>query len=236
MPGSTGKRANGSLLYSLCIRRCLPARTGPYTPARYNGIVPKVKDIEARLQRTEQQLRLFQKISRYMVRDLSLAEVLQGIVDLVVEFTQGDSCLVYLLDGDELVLCASNVPHPSTIGKLRLNINEGLTGWVARERRLLAISREAYRDPRWKSFGDLPEDTYEAFLSAPVIARNRVVGVINLQHRAPHQHTGSEMEVLTTVGEQVGCMVTLARMASMGLEAANHVDLVLSSGPVQPRR
>ena len=29
------------------------------------------------------------------------------------------------------------------IGKLRLRSNEGLTGWVARERRLLAISREA---------------------------------------------------------------------------------------------
>ena len=62
--------------------------------------------------------------------------------------------------------------------------NEGLTGWVARERRLLAISREAYKDPRFKKFGELDEDTYEAFLSAPVIARNRVVGVINVQHRA----------------------------------------------------
>ncbi len=171
-----------------------------------------------------------------MVRDLSLAEVLQGIVDLVVEFTQCDSCLVYLLDGDELVLCASNTPHPSTIGKLRLRITEGLTGWVARERRLLSISREAYRDPRWKSFGDLPEDSFEAFLSAPVIARNRVVGVINVQHRTPHQHTGNEMEVLTTVGEQVGCMVMLARMDPAALESVNHVELVLSSGPIQPRR
>lgn len=189
-----------------------------------------------RLQRTEQQLRLFQKISRFMVREMSLQEVLQGIVDLVVEFTQCDSCLVYLIDNDDVVLCASNTPHPSVIGKVRLSINEGLTGWVARERRLLAISREAYKDPRWKSFGDLPEDSYEAFLSAPVIARNRVVGVINVQHRAPHQHTGNEMEVLTTVGEQLGCVVMLARMDPAAVESANHAELVLSSGPIQPRR
>lgn len=189
-----------------------------------------------RLQRTEQQLRLFQKISRFMVREMSLQEVLQGIVDLVVEFTECESCLVYLLDNDELVLCACNTPHPSTIGKLRLRLNEGLTGWVARERRLLAIPREAYRDPRWKSFGDLPEDTFEAFLSAPVIARNRVVGVINVQHRQPHQHTGNEMEVLTTVGEQVGCVLMLARQAPAATETGNHVELVLASGPVQPRR
>jgi uroporphyrinogen-III synthase len=126
-------------------------------------------------------------------------------------------------------------PHPSTIGSVRLKMNEGLTGWVAQERRLLAISREAYRDPRFKGFRDLPEDTYEAFLSAPVIARNRVVGVINVQHRTPHQHTGGEMELLTTVGEQVGCLLVLARMEPTAVEAANHVELVLSSGSVTPR-
>jgi uroporphyrinogen-III synthase len=202
----------------------------------YNIGVPKAKDLEARLERTEQQLRLFQKISRFMVRDLSLQGVLQGVVALVVEFTECDSCLVYLEDGEELVLCASNTPHPSTIGKVRMRRNEGLTGWVASERRLLAISREAYKDPRFKAFGELPEDSYEAFLSAPVIARNRVVGVINVQHRLPHQHTGSEMEVLTTVGEQIGCVLLLARMSADMLEQANHVELVLSSGPVPMKR
>ena len=43
---------------------------------------------------------------------------------------------------------------------------------LAQQRRLLAISREAYKDPRFKYFGELPEDTFEAFLSAPLIARN----------------------------------------------------------------
>jgi uroporphyrinogen-III synthase len=198
--------------------------------------VPKGKDLEWRLQRTEQQLRLFQKISRFMVREMSLQEVLQGVVSLVVEFTQADSCLIYLLDNDELVLCASNTPHPSTIGKIRLRLNEGLTGWVARERRLLSISREAYNDPRFRVFGELPEDSFEAFLSAPIIARNRVVGVINVQHRLPHPHAGGEMEVLATVGEQIGCVLVLARMAPTAVESANHAELVLSSGPILMKR
>jgi uroporphyrinogen-III synthase len=195
-----------------------------------------VKDLLASLQRTEQQLQLFQKISRFMVREMSLPEVLQGIVSLVVEFTACDSCLLYLIDNDQLVLCASNNPHPAEIGKIRLRVGEGLTGWVASQRRLIAISREAYLDPRFKTFSNLPEDAYEAFLSAPVIARNRLVGVINVQHRGPHQHTGSEMELITTVGEQVGCALVLARMAPTAVEAASHVDLVLSAGPIQPAR
>ena len=68
-----------------------------------------------------------------------------------------------------------------------------------------SLSRSAIQ-----TFTDLPEDTFEAFLSAPVIVRNRVAGVINVQHREPHFHTGGEMELLTTVGEQVGCLAALA--------------------------
>lgn len=189
----------------------------------------RVKDIEQRLERAEQQLRLYQKISRFMVRDMSLHDVLRGIVSLVVEFMACDACLIYLLDGDRLVLCASNDPQDGTIGKVSLKLDEGLTGWVARERRLLAISREAYHDPRFKFFKDLPEDTFEAFLSAPVIARNKVVGVINVQHRAPHSHSGAELEMLTTVGEQVGCLLMLARLAASDIDITRHAELVLSS-------
>ena len=190
------------------------------------------KDLEQRLARSEQQLRLLQRISRYLVRDTPWQTVLQDAVSMVVEFMECDSCLVYLLDDNELVLRASNTPHPSTLGKVKLALNEGLTGWVARERRLLAISREAYNDPRFKFFSDLPEDTYEAFLSAPVISRQGMEGVINVQHRDPHSHSGVDMELLGTIGEQLGCLVMLARAGKTrpgNKSAAAAPQLVLTS-------
>jgi len=190
--------------------------------------VSRVKDLEARLEHTEQQLRLVQKISRFMARDMNLADAFQEVVSLVVEFMSCDSCLLYLVEDHELVLCASNNPQPETIGKVRLQLGEGLTGWVARERRFVSISREAYLDPRFKHFSDLPEDTYEAFLSAPVMVRNRVAGVINVQHREPHFHTGGEMELLTTVGEQVGCLLALAASDPSALSHPHVLDLVLT--------
>lgn len=189
-------------------------------------VVSRVKELEQRLDRSEHQLRLLQRISRYMVRDNPLPEVLQGVVSMVVEFMECDSCLVYLLDNNELVLRASNAPHPTTLGKVKLSLSEGLTGWVARERRLLAISREAYHDPRFKFFKDLPEDTFEAFLSAPIISRQRMEGVINVQHRAAHSHTGIEMELLTTVGEQLGSLVMLARSQK---NATSNAELVVGN-------
>jgi signal transduction protein with GAF and PtsI domain len=189
--------------------------------------VRRAKDLELRLEHTEKQLRLLQQISRLTARDMPLGTALQDIVGLVVEFMESDSCLLYLLDGEELVLCASNHPSPDTIGKVRLKVSEGLTGWVARERRLLSISREAFLDPRFKLFTNLPEDTFEAFLSAPVMVRGRVAGVINVQHREPHFHTGGEMELLTTVGEQVGCLVALAQADFKAIDAAQVLDLVM---------
>lgn len=191
----------------------------------------KAKELEQRLERTEQQLRLFQKVSRLMVRDLSLHEVLQSITGLVVDFMQCDSCLIYLLDGNELVLCSTNHPNPDPVGKIRLRMGEGLTGWVAKERRFVAIAKQAYLDPRFKHFASLKEDTFEAFLSAPVIVRNRVVGVMNVQHRQPHAYSGEEMEALTTLGEQVGCLLVLSGMTPDAVERACHVDMVLASSP-----
>lgn len=190
--------------------------------------VSRVKELEAQLEHTEQQLRLLQKISRFMVRDMNLSDAVQGVVPLVAEFMGCDACLLYLVEGMDLVLCASNNPQPDTLGKVRLKPGEGLTGWVARERRLLSISRESYLDPRFKHFTLLPEDTYEAFLSAPVIVRNTVAGVINVQHRDPHFHTGGEMELLTTVGEQIGCLIALASSHPSALKVDTMLDLVLA--------
>jgi uroporphyrinogen-III synthase len=193
-------------------------------------VVSRVKELEQRLERTEQQLALLQRITRFTVREMPLQDILNNVVTLVGDFLDCDSCLLYLLDSNELVLRASTTPHAATLGKVKLSLSEGLTGWVARERRLLAISREAYNDSRFKFFRDLPEDTFEAFLSAPIISRQRVEGVINVQHRNAHPHTGIEMELLTTVGEQLGCLVMLSRLAPMKAQS----ELVLASATPQP--
>jgi signal transduction protein with GAF and PtsI domain len=188
--------------------------------------VSKARELEHRLERLTSELHLLQRISRLMVREVTLADAIRGILTGVSELLSADSCLLYLMDENELVLCAAS--HSSRgVGTVRLKMSEGLTGWVARERRLLSISREAYRDPRFKAFSDLPEDTYEAFLSAPVVARNRLVGVLNVQHRQAHAHSGEEMELLTTIGEQIGCLILLSQVEPNSVPRIHHAELVL---------
>ena len=173
-------------------------------------------------------MQLIQRITRMMAREASLPESLREVVKLVEEHLACDSCLLYLLDGNELVLCAASPPHSGAVGEVRLRLDEGLTGWVARERRLLSISRKAFEDSRFKFFRDLPEDTYEAFLSAPVIVRNHVAGVINVQHRSPHSHSGGEIELLSTIGELMGALLVLTQLKPHFIERSNHAELALS--------
>jgi hypothetical protein len=189
--------------------------------------VAKTRELEAQVARGEVQLRLFQKVSRLIAKAPVLRQALDSIAGQAAEYLHADSCLLYLLSGDQLVLCAARGANPAAVGQVRLRLSEGLTGWVARERRLLAISREAYQDPRFKNFRDLPEDRYEAFLSAPLIARNRVVGVINLQHQQPHSHSGDELEMLTTLGEQAGALAVLSATDNDRLDRLDLAELAL---------
>lgn len=161
-------------------------------------------------ERAERQLLVFQQISRFMAKDMAVHEVLEGIVRLVKQYLLCDSCFLYIKDGNELALCATHDRPVSAIGEIRLRLDEGLTGWVARERRLLALPRQAFKDPRFKTFTNLPEDAFEAFLSAPVISLNQMLGVLNVQYRQIHDHSGDDMEFLTTIGELIGAYLRIA--------------------------
>ena len=48
------------------------------------------------------------------------------------------------------------------------------------------------------------EDTYEAFLSVPLVNKGKAIGVINVHHRAPHAHTPEEISIISFIGEQMG--------------------------------
>ena len=142
-----------------------------------------------------------------MSSELSLDEMLGEIVGLTVQVTACDACLVYLLEEDEIVLRASQVPHAADLGNIRMKMGEGVTGWVAEHKSVVALSSNAASDVRFKYFQTLIEDTYEAFTSVPLVSGGEVVGVINVHHREQHDHVPEEIALLTFIGEQMGIAV-----------------------------
>jgi len=141
----------------------------------------------------------------------SLQHVLARVVEFVTAVVHCDSCFLYVLEDGGLTLRASKNPHPEVIDRIKLRIGQGITGWVAEQRKPVAIASNAFQDPRFQSFSELPEDRYEAFLSVPVLCRDNLVGVINLQHRQPHTHTQREIQLIATIGFLVGPEIEMAR-------------------------
>jgi uroporphyrinogen-III synthase len=161
------------------------------------------------------QLALLHRISNIVSSELSLDEMLGEIVGLTAQVTECDACLVYLLerDTDEIVLRASQVPHAQDLGNLRMKMGEGVTGWVAEHKSVVALPSNAAADARFKRFQGLIEDTYEAFLSVPLVSGGDVIGVINVHHRERYNHSADEIALLTFVGEQMGGAISKSVLA-----------------------
>ena len=192
-----------------------------------------IESIRKTLDLAGHELQILYQISQSISCSLDLDQVLRQIIDLVIEVTRGDSCLVYLLDETQqcLVLRASKNPHPRIIGNISLKVGEGITGWVAREAKPVAIPRHASKDARFKFFHNLPEDRYEAFLSAPIIApTDRVTGVINVQHRRAHRHSEREQTLLSIIGHQVGGAIENARLYQETQRRAHHLSTLAQVG------
>ena len=156
------------------------------------------------------QVGLLHRISGIVSSELSLDEMLGEIIGITAQVTNCDACLVYLLEREtgEIVLRASQVPHAAALGNLRMKMGEGVTGWVAEHKSVVALSSKAAADARFKRFPALIEDTYEAFLSVPLVSGGDVIGVINVHHRQAHRHTSEEIALLTFVGEQMGGVIS----------------------------
>ena len=164
------------------------------------------------------------EISSRMAASDPLHAVLNRIVDFACSLIQCDSCFVYVLEGDQLVLRASKNPHSDLVDHLGIWLGQGITGWVGWHREPVAIAEKALKDPRFQRFRNLPEDTFEAFLSVPILSRSKLIGVINLQHRKPYYHTEHEVRLLAAAGYLVGTELERARLESENLELSDRLE------------
>jgi uroporphyrinogen-III synthase len=143
-----------------------------------------------------------------------LAQVLGRVVRFISDFIGCDSCFIYVLEGRDLMLKASKNPHAEALDRLSVRVGQGITGWVAQHKKPVSIPRKAYEDSRFRAFRELPEDKFEAFLSVPMVCRERLVGVINVQYRQAHIHSRRDIQLISVIGYLVGAEVELARLES----------------------
>ena len=172
------------------------------------------------------QVALLHRISNIVSSGLELEKILRELVDMILTVTDADACLVYLVDpaSEEIVLRASHLPHTDEIGRLSLRMGEGITGWVAQHQSVVALPYRASADTRFKAFPGLQEDTYEAFLSVPLIADGELTGVINVHHREIHKHTSDEVALVSFIGEQMGGTLAKSRLAEQSQNSVRRLE------------
>jgi uroporphyrinogen-III synthase len=154
----------------------------------------------------------------------SLRDVLGRVLDFVSWIAKFDSCFVYVLEGNELVLRASQNSHGEVLDRLRLPLAHGITGWVAQRQGPVAVERNASDDPRFQTFHQLPEDRFEAFLSVPILSRGKVVGVINVLQREPYVFSQREIRLIATAGFLVGAEIEVARLENANLQLSDQLN------------
>ncbi|MGD0832590.1 MAG: alpha-glucan family phosphorylase [Terracidiphilus sp.] len=140
------------------------------------------------------------------------ADTLLRVVALIAARFCTDVCSAYLLEPDRsnLVLAATLGLHPQCIGRLRMPLNEGLTGLVA-ERVLPVAVDDARNHPRFKYFKESGEEEYRSFLGVPLIDHGILQGVLIVQTKAARVFQEHEIRMLVEAANQVAPVVSEAR-------------------------
>jgi uroporphyrinogen-III synthase len=164
------------------------------------------------------------EISSRLAAADSFHVVLGSIVDFVTTVIPCDSCFIYVMEQEKLVLRASKNPHADLVDHLGMSLGQGIAGWVAEHREPVAIASGASNDPRFVMFRNLPEDHFEAILCTPILCASKVVGVINLQHQMSYQHTANEIRLLSMLGFLVGAEIERTRLETENLQLAGRLE------------
>jgi sugar diacid utilization regulator/putative methionine-R-sulfoxide reductase with GAF domain len=153
-----------------------------------------------------------------------LGTILEGFVPLVAAATDSHGCFVYFVEGGQLVLRKASAGYSQMEGKVRLSLDEGLTGWVARTRRSAYIKDRALEDPRVVYVPEFEEELYQSLVSVPIISRaGQAIGVITLHAKAPHEFRRSDLAFLENSASLIAGAIENARLYDEAIGRVEHL-------------
>jgi signal transduction histidine kinase len=134
--------------------------------------------------------------------------LLRAVIDETRAATGSQVCSLYLWQESdaELVLTATNGLSQSGIGNVRLGLGEGVTGWVAKNRRPLVVP-DTRNEKRFRWVRGLDQERFVSMLSVPVIAGDRLVGVVNIQTEQKHLFSHDEVALLEALGGHISGII-----------------------------
>jgi len=135
-----------------------------------------------------------------------------ALLQLIIQETTGalgtDVCSVYLWEAssEALVLTATNGLSQAAVGKFRMKLGEGVTGWVGLHREPL-VAPDVRKEPRFQWNPGVDQERYISMLSVPILAGPRMVGVLNVQTIKPRVFTQEDIDFLAAIAAQVAGII-----------------------------
>lgn len=151
-------------------------------------------------------IKTLSNIARILQKSDPAENPLAHIAAMVREQMNVDVCSLYLLQDKTLILVATNGLDPTSIGKVRMKVQEGLTG-LAVEQLQPVIVNEASLHPRFKFFPETGEEKFHSFAAIPLFDRDKVVGVLTVQTTLPRDFETAEIELLKLIAFQLSPVI-----------------------------
>ncbi len=187
------------------------------------------------------ELKILRRLAHITGAGLDFYSVNQEVLAVVSELTRADGVAVYLGApvSHALTLTASTPPPPAGgAGRVSIGPGEGIAGAVFADQVPVCVGRNASQDPRFRP-GDAPAapGKVQALLSVPILFKEKAVGVINVFHSRPRQYTAAVINLIATIGRQVGGILENARLyEEMRLKAVQFDSMVKVSQSITSER
>ena len=175
--------------------------------------------------RDRRHLEVIYHLNRELARHLDLSEVLSHTLELTVESLNASGGSIAVLGEGGKVLDASVAVGgsiiPKAVPQLAPVLRLGLAGWVLSNGKV-ALVEDTKNDPRWIPSDPtaVPVHTHvsqptRSAVSAPLLGREGVVGVITLVHPSPSHFSSEDLQLLSAIAETVGLAVENARLFTL---------------------
>ncbi|MFV8305955.1 GAF domain-containing protein [Mycolicibacterium peregrinum] len=163
----------------------------------------------------ERELALLRELIRAASSGPGVEPLAAAAARMITASTATDVCFVHVLDDSDraLTLAGATPPFDAEIGKIRLPLGQGISGWVASHRQPVVISHDKESDPRYKPFESLRGRDFTSMVSVPMeTGPGGLVGVLNVHTVDRREFTPRDVELLLVIGRLIAGALHQARL------------------------
>ena len=183
------------------------------------------KQAEEALRAKVAALQMLSDISQAIVSSLDLDQMLLALLKKVQEAAEAEACSIALIEqgsGDLVFRQAVGGGAQEVLG-LRLQPGEGLVGWVAQHRQSVLVP-DAAVDARVHSWASNSGFVTRSLIGIPLIARNRVTGVIEIINKRSGIFDEDDRRLLESVAAQAAIVIENAHLLENTQQALKEVN------------